>query len=85
MRSAFPVFDFTINNALVVSSQTPKPIIERLTREVHAIVMLPTVQARMRSFGLSPITSTPEEYNQLAARELAKWRELAVANKLSIQ
>jgi tripartite-type tricarboxylate transporter receptor subunit TctC len=48
-------------------------------------VNLPAVQARMRGFGLSPAISTPEEYNALAARELAKWQDLAQANKLSIQ
>lgn len=85
MSSAFPVFDFTINNALVVPAQTPQPIIDRLTREIHAIVALPAVQARMKAYGLSPTTSTPEEYNRLAVQELAKWRELAQTNKLSIQ
>ena len=85
MGKTFPVFDFTINNALIVAAQTPKPIIDRLTKETHAVVNLPAVQARMRVFGMVPATSTSEEYNLLAARELAKWRDLAQANKLSIQ
>ncbi len=85
MGTTYPVFDFTINNALIVGAQTPKPIVDRLTQEIHAIVNLPAVQARMRGFGLSPAISTPEEYNALAARELAKWQDLAQANKLSIQ
>ena len=85
MGASYPVFDFTINNALIVSAQTPQPIVERLTKEIHAIVNLPAVQARMRGFGLSPATSTPEQYNALAARELAKWQDLAKANNLQIQ
>lgn len=85
MGKTFPVFDFTINNALIVPAQTPKPIIERLNREIHAVINLPAVQARMRVFGLTPVTSTPAEYDRLAARELAKWRDLAQANKLSIK
>ena len=85
MGATFPVFDFTINNALIVAAQTPKPVIEKLNKEINAIVNLPPIQARMRAFGLTPVTSTPEDYDRLAARELAKWRELAEANKLSIQ
>jgi tripartite-type tricarboxylate transporter receptor subunit TctC len=85
MGASYPVFDFTINNALIVGAQTPKPIVEKLTQELHAIVRLPAIQARMRAFGLSPATSTPEEYNALAARELAKWQDLARTNKLTIQ
>jgi tripartite-type tricarboxylate transporter receptor subunit TctC len=85
MGATFPVFDFTINNALIVAAQTPRPIIDKLNQEIRAVVQLPAVQARMHSFGLTPVTSTPEEYDQLAARELTKWRELARSNKLSIK
>jgi tripartite-type tricarboxylate transporter receptor subunit TctC len=85
MGKTFPVFDFTINNALIVKAGTPKPVIDKLNKEINAVVQLPAIQARMRAFGLTPVTSTPEEYDELAARELAKWRELAAANKLSIQ
>ena len=85
ISATYPVFDFSVNNALVVAAQTPKPIIERLTREVHSIVAMPAVQARMRGLGMEPITSTPEEYNALAQRELSKWTELARANKISMQ
>ncbi len=85
MGTSFPVFDFTINNALIVAKDTPKPIVERLTKEIHAIVAMPALQKRMQAFGLTPVTSTSEEYNELATRELTKWRELAKANKISIK
>ncbi len=85
MGATFPVFDFTINNALIVPANTPRPIVDRLTQELHAIVKMPEIQARMRGFGLSPATSTPEEYNALAARELAKWQDLAKTNNLMIK
>jgi len=39
----------------------------------------------MRGLGMEPITSTPDEYNALAQRELSKWMELARANKISMQ
>lgn len=81
----FPVFDFSVNNALVVAAPTPKDIVKKLTEEVHAVVNMPAVGARMRSFGMEPITSTPEEYNALAQKELAKWTELARANNISMQ
>jgi tripartite-type tricarboxylate transporter receptor subunit TctC len=85
MGATFPVFDFTINNALIVKAGTPQPIIDKLNKEIAEIVNRPEIQARMRAFGLTPVTSTPAEYDELAARELAKWRDLAAANKLSIK
>jgi tripartite-type tricarboxylate transporter receptor subunit TctC len=81
----YPAFDFSVNNALVVATQTPKEIVEKLTQEVHAIVNMPAVQARMRGLGMEPVTSTPEEYNAMARKELTKWTELARANNISLQ
>jgi tripartite-type tricarboxylate transporter receptor subunit TctC len=85
MQDMFPVFDYTVNNALIVAAETPKHIIGKLTKDVHAVVNMPGVQARMRALGMIPMTSTPEEYNELARKEVAKWRELARANNISIQ
>lgn len=85
MSATFPVFDFTINNALIVKAGTPKPIIDKLNTEIAAVLNRPEIQARMVAFGLTPVTSTPAEYDELAARELAKWRDLAATNKLSIK
>lgn len=85
MGDTFPVFDYTVNNALIVAAKTPKSVIERLTKEVHAVVDMPEVQDRMRALGMIPMISTPEEYNALARREVAKWRELARANSITLQ
>src|SRR5262245_2983454 len=83
--ATYPAFDFSVNNALVVATQTPKEIVEKLTKEVHAIVNTPAIQARMRGLGMEPVTSTPEEYNALARKELMKWTELARANNITLQ
>jgi len=85
IADTFPVFDFSVNNALVVTAPTPRDIVKRLTQEVHAVVNMPAVGARMRGFGMEPITSTPEEYNALAQKELAKWTELARGNNIRMQ
>jgi len=85
MNDIYPVFDFQLINALAVASQTPKPIIDRLVKETHAVVKLPEVQSRMVAYGLTPATSTPEEYNELAKREYTKWRDIVSANNIKIQ
>lgn len=85
LNDIYPVFDFQLINALAVASQTPKPIIDRLVKEVHAVVGLPAVQKRMIGYGLTPATSTPEEYNDLAQREYKKWRDVVLSNNIKVE
>ena len=86
ISATYPVFDFSVNNALVVAAQTPKPIIERLTREVHAIVAMPAVQARMRGLrhGADHVDTRGIQCARRSANS-SKWTELARANKISMQ
>jgi tripartite-type tricarboxylate transporter receptor subunit TctC len=85
IKDTFPVFDFVLNNALVVSSQTPKPIVEKLTREVHAVMAIPVIAQSMRGLGMEPYVSSGEQYDELARDELKKWTDLARENKIAIQ
>ncbi len=85
IKDTFPVFDFMLNNALVVSSQTPKPIVQKLTKEVHAVMAIPEIQQSMRGLGMEPYVSSGEQYDELARNELKKWTDLARENKIAIQ
>ena len=40
---------------------TPKPIIEKLSREIARIIASPEVSAKIESMGISPVGSTAEE------------------------
>jgi tripartite-type tricarboxylate transporter receptor subunit TctC len=85
IKDTYPVFDIMLNNALVVSAQTPKPIVQKLTKEVHAVMAIPEIRESMRGLGLEPYVSSGEEYNELARNELKKWTDLARENKIAIQ
>ncbi len=85
MKDTYPVFDFMLNNALVVSAQTPKPIVQKLTSEVHAVMAVPDLQRGIRALGVEPAVSSGEAYDELARNEVKKWTDLARANKIAIQ
>jgi tripartite-type tricarboxylate transporter receptor subunit TctC len=85
IKDTFPVFDFMLNNALVVSSQTPKPIVQKLTKEVHAVMARTDLQQGIRALGVEPTVSSGEQYDELARNELKKWTDLARENKIAIQ
>ena len=56
---------------------TPRPVIDRLNKEINRIIHLPDVVAVLDKQGVSPTGSTPEEFQALIAREIAQWREVA--------
>jgi tripartite-type tricarboxylate transporter receptor subunit TctC len=56
---------------------TPRPVIDRLNKEINRIIHLPDVVAVLDKQGVSPTGSTPEEFQALISREIAQWREVA--------
>ncbi len=56
---------------------TPKPVIDRLNKEINRIIHLPDVVAVLDKQGVSPTGSTPEEFQALISREISQWRDVA--------
>jgi tripartite-type tricarboxylate transporter receptor subunit TctC len=61
---------------VLVPSGTPRDIIERLNREIVAIVALPAVRERLAALGFEPIASTPAEFSARIQAEIAKWAKV---------
>jgi tripartite-type tricarboxylate transporter receptor subunit TctC len=61
---------------LATTPGTPRPIIERLNREVRAILAERDVQARLADLGGVALPSSPEEMRERIEREIARWRRV---------
>lgn len=61
---------------LATSPGTPRPIIDRLNREVRAILADPEVQTRLADLGGVAMPSTPEDMRERIEREIARWRRV---------
>jgi tripartite-type tricarboxylate transporter receptor subunit TctC len=62
---------------VLTTAGTPKPVIERLSRELNRIVHLPDVVAALEKQGVAPTGSTPEEFQKLISTEISQWTEVA--------
>src|SRR5690348_2151507 len=82
-ESGLPGFHSVLHYGLLAPAGTPRPIIERLNRELLALVNSEEVTKRIHSEGGDPLTSTPEEYAADIDREEAKWA--AVIRKLNLK
>jgi tripartite-type tricarboxylate transporter receptor subunit TctC len=52
---------------------TSTEIIERLNKEINAVVADPKMQTSLVGFGVTPMSTTPAEFGKFIADETAKW------------
>lgn len=63
-------------NGIVVPRKTPRAVVERLQREVLAILNDPGTSKRLTAQGLEPIGDTPAQFALYLKAEAAKWGKL---------
>jgi tripartite-type tricarboxylate transporter receptor subunit TctC len=59
---------------------TPRPIIDRLQRELKAVISMPEVREKMVAQGQTPVGNTPEEFTAHVRADLPKWEALIKAS-----
>lgn len=62
---------------LLAPAGVPKPIVQRVNREVAEILKNPEIIAKMRAQGAELVGGSPEEFQRLVDAELRLWREVA--------
>jgi len=70
---------------VVAPRGTPRPIVERLNREIKAALADPEVRGRAIAAGTEPLTDTPEEFAALIREETKKWAEVIQAGGIKLQ
>jgi tripartite-type tricarboxylate transporter receptor subunit TctC len=69
--------------AVVGPAGLPQPIVERLNREINAVLSEPEVKIALFQQATAVELSTPDELREQIKADIDKWR--AVANKLGIK
>ena len=69
--------------ALFAPAKTPKAIVERLNKELNAVLSEPDVVKRLAEQGSEVETSTPAELKAFVQVEIARWRKVVSAAKIT--
>jgi len=80
-----PNVDLAIWVGAYAPAGTPRPIIDRLQRELKAVISLPEVRDRMIAQGQTPVGNTPEEFIANVRADLPKWDALIKASGAKIE
>jgi len=84
-ESGLPGFDAVLHYGLLAPAGTPRPIVERLNRELRALVETDQVQQRIQVEGGDSMTSTPDEYAKDIDQEETKWAALIKRLNLKVE
>src|SRR6267142_2796419 len=60
----------------LVSSKTPRPLVERLHKEITTLVQSPEITAQIKKLGAEPLTMSIADFEAMIARELKENAEL---------
>ncbi len=64
---------------------TPRPVIDRLNRELREVLALPAVAKAFETQGMTPAHSTPEEFQKLMAADAKRWADLIKAQGITAE
>jgi tripartite-type tricarboxylate transporter receptor subunit TctC len=76
-EAGLPGFRWETWVGMLAPAKTPRAIVEKLNREITAILSMPDVQSRFVAMGADAVPSTPAEFDRLIASEITRVAGLA--------
>jgi tripartite-type tricarboxylate transporter receptor subunit TctC len=76
IESGLPSYVIAGWYGMLAPAKTPRPIIDRLNREIVRILFLPDVVERLAADGSEPVGSTPEAFGTHIRSEIDRWRKV---------
>ena len=75
-ESGVPGYEILIWNGLVVHAATPKPVVERLNRELARVLAQPALGELLATDGSRVYAETPAQFGAFLKNEIAKWQRV---------
>lgn len=75
-EAGVPGFEVNVWFGMQVPAGTPRPVVEKLNRDIVTLLKEPDVVQRFRNQGVEVVASTPEQFSTLVRSEVTKWTQL---------
>jgi tripartite-type tricarboxylate transporter receptor subunit TctC len=84
VEQGLPQFSFDSWQGIVAPAGTPRPVIERLNRELNAVLRDPEIRAAFAKQAFDPKGGTPEEFGRVISASVDRWAEVIRANNIRL-
>ena len=78
-------FDVTSWVGILAPVKTPRPIVEKLQREIASALREPKVRERYAALGIEPVGNTPEQFTEQIKADLARWEKVVKAANIRVE
>lgn len=78
-EQGYPGFEVSLWLGVFAPAGTPPPVIERLSRELVAIVATPDFKLAMEKNGADAVSNSPEQFAKLVSEEAARYAKVVKA------
>ena len=75
-ETAVKGYDIGSWTGLFAPAGTPGPIVDRLNREINAVIAMPEVKERLAGLGIEPAPMSPDAFAAFTRDEVTKWTHL---------
>ncbi len=84
-ESGVPGYEVNVWFGMQVPAATPRPVVDKLNRDIVQLLKEPDVVQRFRAQGVEVVASTPAEFSKLVHSEVAKWTALVREANIRIE
>ena len=78
-EAGVPCYETILWHGLIGPKGMPAPVVERLHREIAAVLNLKDTADQLQQDGVSPAGGSPEQFHSAIAREIETWRRVVRA------
>jgi len=79
LADAVPGYEASALFGMGAPKNTPKEIIEKLNKEINAVLAEPATRAKLVDLGGEPLIGTPEAFGKMIVAETEKWEKVVKA------
>jgi len=85
IESGLPGFEVTSWVGILAPAKTPRPIVDRLQKELAAALQMPEVRERYAALGIDPVGNSPEQFGEQIRADLARWEKVVRAANIKLE
>lgn len=84
-ESGIKPFDVSSWVGILAPARTPKAIVERLQKELAAVLQTPFVKERYAVLGIEPVGNSPAQFTEEMRADLSRWRDVVKAANVRVE
>ncbi|HEV8517357.1 MAG TPA: tripartite tricarboxylate transporter substrate binding protein [Burkholderiales bacterium] len=83
-ESGLPGFEVVGWNGILAPAKTPRSVIDRLHKEIVAVLRSADVEAQIAAQGIEPLANTPEEFGRIIRADVEKWARVLKGARIKV-